>query len=138
MEAFIRDGHFQGCSQMGEAKKPPFIMPVTYISQLYLVKGRSKKDTCHVRHPLSSADIQHFFTRNLQLTLNREIQTKIVFSHIICNSFNNFHDASKIGFSGPPKIKVSFKRVYDAVISVRDVTNQILSLDTNYIAGVVI
>ena len=42
----------------------------------------------HMTHPLSSADISIFFTRNQQILLHQEMQIYIVFWYIISNSFN--------------------------------------------------
>ena len=45
--------------------------------------------------------------------------------------------ASKNGYSGLLKIKVFCNKGYDALISVHDVTNKILSCESNYIVDVV-
>ena len=45
--------------------------------------------------------------------------------------------SAKIATSGLRKIKVFWKKGYDVIISVNDVTNKILSRDSNYIVDVV-
>ena len=45
--------------------------------------------------------------------------------------------ASKNGYSSLLKIKVFCNKGYDALISVHDVTNKILSCESNYIVDVV-
>ena len=45
--------------------------------------------------------------------------------------------SAKIATPGLRKIKVFWKKDYDVIISVNDVTNKILSRDSNYIVDVV-
>ena len=45
--------------------------------------------------------------------------------------------AAKMATSGLRKIKVFLKKGFDVIIYVNDVTNKMLSRDSNYIVGVV-
>ena len=93
---------------------------------------------------------QHFFTRNQEMLLYQEIQIHIAFWCIISNSFN-FSWVSKdyliifdkilmmpgkMATWGLLKITVFWKKGHDVTIPVNDVTNKILSCDSNYIVDV--
>ena len=94
---------------------------------------------------------QHFFTRNQQILLYQEIQIQIAFWYIISNSFNFswvleiflinlviiLMMSAKMATPGLLKIKVFWNKGYDVIIYVHDVTNKILSRDSNYIVDVV-
>ena len=98
--------------------------------------------------------ISAFFIRNEQFSLYFKIQTKLTFWYIFSNSFDfywvfigfcnqrdyNFDDVSKIGYSrsGLLEINVHWNKVYDVIISAHDVTNKILSCDSNYIVDAVL
>ena len=49
-----------------------------------------------------------------------------------------FMMSAKLAIPGRLKIKIFRKKVYDVIIHDYDVTNKILSLDSNYIVNVVI
>ena len=100
----------------------------------------------HVTHPLSSADISIFYTRNLQIFLYQEIQIQIPFGYII-STISNFSESlrivlinmvtilamsAKMATPGLLRIKVFWKNGFDVIISVHDLTNKILSRDSNY------
>ena len=93
---------------------------------------------------------QHFFTRNKQILLYQELQIQIAFWYIISNSFNFswvleiflinlviiLMMSAKMATPGLLKITVFWNKGYDVIISVDDVTNKILSRDSNYIVDV--
>ena len=93
---------------------------------------------------------QHFLNRSQQILLYQEIHIKIAFWYIISNSFNfswvlkdsfnkhgyNFDDVSKNGYLRPSENKDIWNKVYNVIISVHDITNKILSRDSNYIVDV--
>ena len=92
-----------------------------------------------------------FFTRNQQSLLSQEIQIQIAFWYIISNSLNffgvfkdcfnkrhyNLMKSAKMATLGLLKRKAFWNKGYDAIVSVHDVANRILSRDTNYIVDVV-
>ena len=93
---------------------------------------------------------QHFFSGNQQILLYQKIQIHIAFWYIISNSFN-FSWVSKdyliifvnilmmpgkMATWGLLKITVFWKKGHDIIIPVNDVTNKILSCDSNYIVDV--
>ena len=92
-----------------------------------------------------------FLKRNQQILLYREIRIYIPFRFIISNSSNfsgvfkdcfnkndhNFDDVSKNGYPGLLE-KSFFEKKVDVIISVHDVTNKILSRDSNYNVNVVV
>ena len=93
-----------------------------------------------------------FLKKNQQILLYREIQTYIPFRFIISNSSNfsgvfqdcfnkndhNFDDVSKNGYPRSSWKKLFWKKGYDIIISVHNVTSKILSRDSNYNVNVVI
>ena len=96
--------------------------------------------------PLEFCWHQHLFTRNLQIFLYQEIQIKIPFRYIISTT-SNFSESlrivlinmvtilamsAKMATPGLLRIKVFWKNGFDVIISVHDLTNKILSRDSNY------
>ena len=93
---------------------------------------------------------QYFFTINQKILLYQEIQIQIAFWYIISNSFNFswvFKDflinlviilmmSAKMATPGLLKITVFWNKGYNVIILVDDVTNKILSRDSNYIVDV--
>ena len=78
----------------------------------------------------------HFFTRNQQILLYQERQIWIAFWYIISNSFN-FPWASKDCFSKHGYNLDDFSKNGYLIISAYDITNKILSCDSNFIIDVV-
>ena len=108
----------------------------------------------HVTHPLSSADISNFSPEISKFCYIKKYMYRVHFDTkllLIQNSFNfswvykdcfnkksfNFGDVSKMATPGLFKIKIFWKKGYDVIIYVHDVTNKILSCDSNYIVDVV-
>ena len=101
--------------------------------------------------PLEFCWHQHFFIKNQQILLYQELKIKIAFWHIISNSFNFFESletvlinivtilmmSAKMATLGLHKRKVFWNKDYGVIVSVHDVTNKILSGDSNYIVDVV-
>ena len=101
--------------------------------------------------PLSFCWHQHFFTKNQQILLYQEIQIPTTFWYInmilliFFESFKIFlikmvtilMMSAKMATPGLLKITVFWNKGYDVIISVDDVTNKILSRDSNYIVDVV-
>ena len=93
---------------------------------------------------------QYFFTINQKILLYQEIQIQIAFWYIISNSFNFswvFKDflmnlviilimSTKMATPGLLKTTVIWNKSYDVTVPVDDVTNKILSRDSNYIVDV--
>ena len=99
----------------------------------------------HVAHQLGSADISVFSS-----VINKFCYIKkniIAFWYIVSNSFNFFESLKivlikmvmilmmsvKLATLGYLKMRVFWSEGYDVIISVNDVTNKILSRDSNYI-----
>ena len=112
------------------AKRPPSSKSVTHIlkwwnlAQLYLTYRRSKRYINHVTYPLSSADISIF---SLEI---RKFKTLKIF---LINLVITLMMSAKMATPGLLKITVFWNKGYDVIISVDDVTNKILSRDSNYI-----
>ena len=91
---------------------------------------------------------QHFFTRNKEILLYQEMQIYIAFWYIISNSFNLFWSlkivlinaitnlimSANMGTLVVLKIKIFWDKRYDVTYNV---TNKILSCESNYIAYMV-
>ena len=99
----------------------------------------------HVTHPLCSADIWIFYQKSGNVVISRNTD-KYCFWYIISHSFN-FSWVSidylitlfkilmmpeKMGTWGLLKIMVFWNKGYGVIIPVNDVTNKILSCDSNY------
>ena len=102
--------------------------------------------------PLGFCWHQHFFTGIQQILLHQEIHIKTGFWYII-SIFFTFPESlvtllinmvtilmmlPKITTPGLLKIRLFWNNGYDVMISVHDVTNKILAIDSNYIIDVVI
>ena len=74
----------------------------------------------------------HFDTK-FQILLNFFASLKV----IILNMATILMMSTKMATLGLPKIKVFWNKGYEAIISVHDVTNKILSRDSNHIVDVV-
>ena len=94
---------------------------------------------------------QYFFAENQQIWLHKEIYILIEFSYIIANFFKFFWGikdcfkkkmvtnlimSAKRATLDFLKIKVFWNKCYSVIISVHDVTNKILSHDSNHIGDV--
>ena len=101
--------------------------------------------------PLGFCWHQHFFTGNQQMLLQQEIHIQIGFWCII-SFFLTFLESlvivlkymvtilimsSKVTTPGLLKVRVFWNNDYDVIIFVHDVTNKILSRDSNYSIDVV-
>ena len=106
----------------------------------------------HVTYPLSSADTIIFSPEiNQFYFLKKYSRYSFPFWYIITNSFNfswvikdffkkygqNLDDVSKTGYPRPSWNNSFLKNGYGAIIFVHDVTNKILSHDSNYNVNVV-
>ena len=155
----IKDGHFLGCSRVGGrrggAKRPSSLKSVTQILQWWNLasytwpKEDPKKYINLVTHPLSFA---HFFTRNHQILLYQGIQIRLQvdtwflilftfhesFRIVLINMVTILLISARMATPGLLKIKVFWNKDYDVIVSGHDVTNKILSLNSNYIVDVAI
>ena len=82
----------------------------------------------HVSHPLGSADISNF-----SLGISKFCYIKIV----LIKMATIMMMSAKIATQGLLKIKVFQGKGYNILIHVHDVTNKLLSHDSNYIVDVV-
>ena len=104
----------------------------------------------HVTHPLSSADISIFspdiskFCYIKKYRYRLHFDAYVVILSIFFESLNNFlinlfiilMMSTKMATPGLLKITVFWNKGFDVIISVDDVTNKILWLDSNYIVDV--
>ena len=121
------------------------------LAPLYLTQRRSKKCINHVTHPLSSADISIFSREcstfcyikkcTYRLEFDRQFLILLTFLEsvviVLINMVTILMMSTKITTPGLLKIRVFWNNGYDVIISVHDVTNKILSRDSNYIVDVV-
>ena len=88
-------------------------------------------------HPLSSADISIFSPEVRKIFLYQEIQILLTFLEslkiFLINLVIILMMSAKMATPGLLKITVFWNKGYDVIISVDDVTNKILSRDSNYI-----
>ena len=141
---------------MGISKKPPFPkISHTYPTMMkfgtvipYL--RRSKTYMNHVTHPLTSADITIFSPEISRFCYIKKYRYRLHFStkFPILLAFLEFLKvclinrviilmmSAKVATPGLLKITVFWNKGYDVIISVDDVTNKILSRDSNYIVDV--
>ena len=82
----IQDGLFRRCSRMGEgAKRTHSLKSVTHtlqwwnLARFYLTQKRSKKNSNHVTHPLSSADISIFSPQISKLWYIKKYRYRLYF-----------------------------------------------------------
>ena len=107
----------------------------------------------HVTYPLDSADISIFYQEWAIFIIFQNTDKTYILIHFsnsfdfywvfigFCNQHDyNFDDVSKIGYSrsGLLEINVHWNKGYDVIISAHDVTNKILSCDSNYIVDAVL
>ena len=140
-----------GCSQIEGAKSPLPKLCYTYPTMMklgsYTLPQEDPKNIWITwRIPwvlLTSA----FFTENQQILLYQEIQMKISFWCVISNFFKLFWvfkdwlknmvtilmTSAKMATLGLFKIKLLWNNSYDVIIPVHDVTNKILSRNSNNI-----
>ena len=121
-ETLFRIGLFVAAHRLGEQTLVSSLKFVSHTLQwwnlapVYITYRIYKKHIIHATHPLSSADIRVFFTRNQQFLLCQEMQIQfciLIFWYIVFNSFNcfwvfkdffnkhgsNFYKVSKNGYS---------------------------------------
>ena len=105
----------------------------------------------HVTYPLSSADISIFLPKiskcyyikkyRYRFHLDRQFLILLTFLEtlriVLINMVTILMMSAKMATPGLLKIKVFWNKGYDVIISVHDVTNKILSRDSNYIIDVV-
>ena len=105
----------------------------------------------HMTEPLCSADISNFslenskfcYIKKYRYRLHFDTQFLILLSFIeslkifLINMVTILMMSAKMATPGLRKIKVFWKKGYDVIIFVNDVTNKILSRDSNYIVDVV-
>ena len=115
----------------------------------YLKEGPKKYKSRNT--PLDFSWHHHFIIKNQQLLFYQETQIKIAFEYIIYNSFKSFcifngffanmgailMMSTKVTTLGVLKMKILWKKIYDVLISVYDVTSKILSRGSNAIVDVV-
>ena len=131
------------------AKRPPVPKIChTYLAMMKLVTvipyPKKLQKIYQSRHtPAKFCWYQHFFTGNQHYLLYQEIHIYIAFWYIISNSLN-FSWIFEKKFSKPVtkmatpdlfKITVFWNKDYGVIITVDDVTNKILSRDSNYIVN---
>ena len=132
--------------------------PLPKICQIYpaMMKlgtvKRSNKYINHVTHSMSPADISTFspkiskfcYIKIYLYRLHFETKYLIILAFleslriVLIKKSYKFDDAVKIAFQGFLKIAVFWNKDYDVIIYVHDVTNKILSHDSNYIVDMVI
>ena len=105
----------------------------------------------HMTHPLSSADISIFLPEISQFCcikkyryrfhLDTYFLTLLTFLEslriVLINMANIFMMSAKMATPGLLKIKIFWKKAYYVIIFVHDVTNTILSRDSNYNVNVI-
>ena len=105
----------------------------------------------HVTHPLSSADISIVSPEISKFCYIKKYRYRLQFDTwflilltfleflkiVLINMVKIFMMSAKMAALGLLKVKVFWNKGYDVIISVHDVTNKILSRDSNYIIDVV-
>ena len=156
----IQDELFRGCSRIGGwgvAKSPsPYLKSVIDIlqwwslAQLYLTLKGCKKYANLVTHLLSSADISNFspeisrfcYIKKYMYRLHFDTKFLILLTFleslkiVLIKKVITLMMSAKMATPGLLKITVFWNKGYDVIISVDDVTNKILSRDSNYIVDV--
>ena len=156
MMSFFGAAHRWGGGWVGLKRSPIYKICHTYPKMMklgtiipYPKKIQKIYESCGICLEFSSH--QHFFTRHQQILLYHEMQIEIVFWFIFPIYFNFssvFIDCSKnmvkilimsarVATANFPKIKIFWNKGYYIIYPVYDVTNKILSHDTNYIMVVV-
>ena len=151
----LRMGLFRTAHGWGREKRSPVPkICYTYSTMMklrrvipYLKKTQKSYESRDT--PLEFCQHQHFFIRNQQILLYQKIQIQIAFLHIIYNLLT-FFEFLKIFFismvkslitsaklAAPGLLKIIFQnKGYDVLIVDCDVTNKVLSRDSNYIVDV--
>ena len=132
---------FFGAGHGWRAKRPPSLKPVTHILQWWswyikkIQKIYKSRDT-----PLKACSIFYRKSENFVISRNTDIDWIL----IDINNFFNFVWVLKVcfnkhgcNFDDISKLKVFWKESYDVIISVDNVTNKILSRESNHIVDVV-
>ena len=153
----FQDGHFWGCSQIAHPlpkKCPTSLKPVSHIlkwwklAQLYITYRGSKKCINHVKHRLSSADISMFSLEINKFCYIKKHRYRMHFDKwflailtffealkiILISMVITFMISAEITTPGLLKLNVFWNKGYDFIISVNDIRNKILWLNSNYIA----
>ena len=105
----------------------------------------------HVTHPLSSADISNFsleiskfcYIKKYMYRLHFDTKFLIVLAFfeslriVLIKKVTSLMMSAKMATPGLLKIKIFWNKGYDVIIYVHDITNKILSRDSNYIVHVV-
>ena len=138
----------------GGSKKAPLslksaihILQWWKLAHLYLTQRRSKKYMNHVTHPLSSAGISIFSPEISKFCYIKKYRHRLHFGTQFLISIESLRIfliklviilmmSAKMATPGLLKITVFWNKGYDVIISVDDVTNKILSRDSNYIVDV--
>ena len=151
----LRMGLFRTAHGWGREKRSPVPkICYTYSTMMklrrvipYLKKTQKSYESRDT--PLEFCQHQHFFIGNQQILLYQKIQIQIAFLHIIYNLLT-FFEFLKIFFismvkslitsaklAAPGLLKIIFQnKGYDVLIVDCDVTNKVLSRDSNYIVDV--
>ena len=158
----IKDGHFLGCSRIGggrgEGKKASSLKSVTQILQWWNLASYTwpKEDPKNyinlVTHPLSFADVGTFspgitkfcYIKKYRYRLHVDTWFLILFTFheslriVLINMVTILLISARMATPGLLKVKVFWNKDYDVIVSGHDVTNKILSLNSNYIVDVAI
>ena len=151
----LRMGLFRTAHGWGREKRSPVPkICYTYSTMMklrrvipYLKKTQKSYESRDT--PLEFCQHQHFFIGNQQILLYQKIQIQIAFLHIIYNLLT-FFEFLKIFFismvkslitsaklAAPGLLKIIFQnKGYDVLIVDCDVTNKVLSRDSNHIVDV--
>ena len=153
----IQDGLFWGCSCMaGKKATLPKICHTSYNDETWHSYALPKEDQQIIwimwhTHPLSSADVSIFSVKIAKFCYIRKCRYGFYFDAYLL-TFSVFFGSLKIAFVnmltilmmsakmatlGLLKIKLFWNNSYGVIISDHDVTNKMLSWDSNYIVGVV-
>ena len=117
-----------------------------------LSKGRSKKFINRVTHPLSSADIRIFSPEISKFCYIKKYSYRLEFDRwflilltfleslviVLINMVTILMMSAEITTPGLLKIRVFWSKGYDVIILEHDVSNKILSRDSNYIIDVIL
>ena len=110
-----------------------------------------QKNINHVTHPLTSVDISIFLLEIRKCCYIKKYRYRFYFDPylifflnfleslkiVLINMVTIFMMSAKMAALALLKIKLFWNKGYDAINSVHDVTNKILSCDSNYIVNVV-
>ena len=97
----------------------------------------------HMTHPLSFGSISIFYIKKYRYRLRFDAQFLILLTFVgslkiaLINMVTILMMSAKMAALALLKIKVFFKKGYDAIISVDEVSNKFLSGDSNFIVNVI-